>query len=187
MLSEVLIFYTGAGGGLMTSRRIISIIIAFVVAVIVMYIGRSCIMDIQETNEKSKPGGGVIDAYSGTGNQAAVPQGTGLPQDYYPDQSNPDGSEITTENIQYVTSILGSIVGTYYVTEDENAAEVPSGEVVEEDTGPTSILDNQDPTEPTTSSFSILGQNEQQPTTVTEQTAPNLQPAPSDGFVVHLQ
>jgi len=140
----------------MDKRRIISIAIAVLVAVLIMNLGKSCAEDIAKANQKAKN------------------ETTTIYYNYAPDNGNNTPVieetvpiiEEPTEHIEYITSILGEIIGTVAPSESEEVTPLPDEELPETTTKQ-SILNNPDPIEPATSPYSIL-ENEGTPQEATQ-------------------
>lgn len=167
----------------MSKSRIISIAVAVLVAILIMNLGKSCAEDITRTNrENAKP-------TAASPNYNYAPDNGGNDSSPVYDETIPPTDEEPTEHIEYVTSILGEIIGT--LPSEENISELPTKEVIEETTPP-SILGNDTPAEPATSPYSILqGENSQQATEPAVEQIPqendNVQSATvADGFVIRL-
>lgn len=118
----------------MNTRRVASIVIAIIVAMLIISAGKSCSKDIAESNKKAAT-------------SATTPTSDGmngfdsLTYPTYQQQTPPSSEATSEENIQYVTNILGEIVGTLPAEEATAPAEPVTTGV--------SILDRQDPTEET--------------------------------------
>lgn len=89
----------------METRRLISIIIASVAALLVMFAGKSCTDDIQKKNRKSHK------------TQPTTQHVTPTFNNFY---GNPgETTETTTEtnnNIETITNLIGQVIGTVTVT-----------------------------------------------------------------------
>ncbi len=141
----------------MDKRRLISIAIAVLVAVLIMNLGKSCTEDIVEANKKAKKETTTVYynyAPNGGNGTPVIDETASVVQE-------------ATEHIEYITSILGEIVGTVAPSESTgNETPIPDEELPETTTRQ-SILNNPDPVEPATSPYSILG-NEGTPQQATE-------------------
>lgn len=101
----------------METRRLISIILAFVAAALVVWSGKSCAESIQKANSKANGGSGVYTENYGTGYANGYERFT--------DSNNNDNTitqEVTTTDVtgapvvQTVTNLLGQVVGTVTFT-----------------------------------------------------------------------
>lgn len=115
----------------MTTRRIVTLIIAAVVAFLIIYAGKSCAEDIAETNRKNSANKTIIqnsnvDTPSLIENQPAGNQ-QNTPTDPATD------SETPTEYVETVTNIFGEVIGTVPPTQPQTDAanQTPSGDAAE--------------------------------------------------------
>lgn len=143
----------------MDKRRLISIAIAILVAVLIMNLGKSCTEDIVEANKKAKKDTTTVHY------NYAPDNGNGGNDSPVIDETVPVIEE-ATEHIEYITSILGEIIGTVAPTESVEDITLPEEELIQPTTK-ASILNNPDPVEPATSPYSILG-NESTPQEATQ-------------------
>lgn len=169
----------------MTERRLISVIIAIIVAVAIMYVGKSCAVDIAEKNKKvSDSTYQTQNTYSNSdNNNFAYTQPTTFEQ---------PTTETTTEYVEYVTNLFGEIVGT---VEPTTVSENGETETIDENTEPTtrpSILNSEDPTGSAEDTTSILESQTEPPTdmqqiTTQQETQPTYQDSSEPkNFIIYV-
>ncbi len=150
----------------MTTRRIITLIIAVLVAFLIAYAGKSCAEDIAETNRQNRLKNDTT--YGTQGNTPGLiedtPQYNNNSQNVTTDP-NPELLE-PTEYVETVTNIFGDVIGT--VPPAESSTQAPdSGSIFnqpdntsEEPTSPPPILDRNPPvqaeTQPATADLNDL-------------------------------
>lgn len=95
----------------METRRLISVLLAAVAAILVIWAGKSCAEDIQEKNreEAKKNYTNVQNATGGNGFNVDYGDGVAVYEE-------PAATETTAGNVETVTNLFGDIVGTITVT-----------------------------------------------------------------------
>ena len=134
----------------MEKRRIISIIIAAVVAMLIMYAGKACTKNIQETNRKAALSSqGTNNVYTPSYQQNVT--GQPVVTEGYSEMPSTSGAEV-------VTNILGDVVGTVAPTESTESGAFSEIVNQTEPTTRVTILDRgEQTTQSTTQQHSILG------------------------------
>lgn len=124
----------------MNNRRIISIIIAAVAALLIMYAGRACTQNIMETNKKSSVQSATNQ--NGTENYAPTAEQPSLGTQQVTAATSPTAAP--SDDVEVVTNLFGEIVGT--VAPTENSDNIASTNAATETATRKSILDGDDQT-----------------------------------------
>jgi Tfp pilus assembly protein PilE len=155
----------------MTLRRVISIIIAAIVAVLIMYAGKSCAENIQETNRKNATGASIVINHT--------------PDDYNYDDytivTSTQSDEEKYAGYETVTNLFGEVVATIPVTTSEEDSSQDSDYISEQTESETrrTILGNDNSVESATSNeHPLLGGGDEQ---VAVTTAADTEP-----IVIHI-
>ncbi|MGN0576956.1 MAG: hypothetical protein ACI4J2_13125 [Ruminococcus sp.] len=132
----------------METRRMISLLIAAVVALLIIYAGKSCAQDIVETNHKAS----VKASPDFTGYMTDSSLYNSIPDDaYYTDPSASTAPSVD-EGYEIVTNIFGDAVGTIPVTNSDDESGSGNNNENTAETTVKSILGNytKETTEPVT-------------------------------------
>lgn len=134
----------------MTKTRLISIAAAVLIAITIMLMGKACTNSILESNKKAREKHAELVAAEKSNYAPTHDFSDRVIQTYPPDETETTGESTSDESVEYITGILGGVIGTVPQTT------APSGNTPP-DASADPALDAPDPTKP--NKYQILDNN----------------------------